>query len=508
VHEKSADVFTRAFKGYAAAHGLYNPDSKPDKNGKILGTRRTVQEPVEDKHYKEHLEGVNGLGVIPVNQFGLVNFAAIDIDDYSVDLKALVEKLAPFPIIPCTTKSGGLHAYVFFKESAKAEKVIKKLEEIAAAVGYGSSEIFPKQVKILSDRGDVGSWINLPYFNAAETKRYALVISESGKLCKLDLEEFLALVKERAVDADDFDSIEIADTPPLPGAPPCLTAIIEKGFPDGARNKGLFNLGVYSKKANGKDWQTKIYQYNQKHIIPPLGNEEVDAVIKSLDKKKYTYTCKDSPVKAFCNFNKCRTCKHGLDGGGGLPAFRLLTKLCTDPPIWFLDVEDLGRMELSTDELQKPQLFQKRCMDALNIMPPVLKQADWAEVVRDLLANCEKIDVPQEMTLRGIFLEHLEDFLTGKLQANVIDEVILGRTFLEDGKYYFKVKDLGAYLDRQKFQKNTRNWICMVLKELGAKRKQFHLKGKCVGLWVISGDGFTRQTEKFDTPNEVTGDVF
>ena len=42
------------------------------------------------------------------------------------------------------------------------------LQQIAAALGYGGSEIFPKQVKLHLERDDVGNFLNLPYYNAEE----------------------------------------------------------------------------------------------------------------------------------------------------------------------------------------------------------------------------------------------------------------------------------------------------------------------------------------------------
>ena len=55
-----------------------------------------------------------------------------------------------------------------------------------------------------------------------------------------------------------------------------------------------------------------------------------------------------------------------------MPMFGTLSKFESDPPIWFLDVED-GRLELETEDLQNQQRFQRKCMNALNRMPPVLK---------------------------------------------------------------------------------------------------------------------------------------
>jgi hypothetical protein len=47
-----------------------------------------------------------------------------------------------------------------------------KLVAIAALLGFAGSEVFPKQQKILVDRGDTGNFLNMPYFAGSRTTRY------------------------------------------------------------------------------------------------------------------------------------------------------------------------------------------------------------------------------------------------------------------------------------------------------------------------------------------------
>ena len=39
------------------------------------------------------------------------------------------------------------------------------LKKISKVLGYEGSEIFPKQTEILVERGDTGSFLNLPHYN-------------------------------------------------------------------------------------------------------------------------------------------------------------------------------------------------------------------------------------------------------------------------------------------------------------------------------------------------------
>ena len=47
-----------------------------------------------------------------------------------------------------------------------------KLNEIRSVLGYGGSEVFPKQTELKS-KDDTGNFLNLPYFNGDNTTRYA-----------------------------------------------------------------------------------------------------------------------------------------------------------------------------------------------------------------------------------------------------------------------------------------------------------------------------------------------
>ena len=91
----------------------------------------------------------------------------------------------------CRSKSGGAHIFFFFQDYISAGEFRDKASEISAVLGYGGCEIFPKQEQILVERGDVGNFINLPYFDEKQTLRYA--IKEDGE--PASLEEFLDLVE-------------------------------------------------------------------------------------------------------------------------------------------------------------------------------------------------------------------------------------------------------------------------------------------------------------------------
>jgi len=182
--------FHALFAGLERSHGVFWHLDKEREDGKLTSSRQpeTILEPVTDALWMEHLAGRNGLGIVPIREDSTCKFGAIDIDVYDgLDHAAIAGVLVErnMPLIPCRSKSGGCHIYLFTKEPVSAESMRTKLSEIAALLGHGGSEIFPVQAKLAEK--DFGSWLNVPYYNVAETTRYA--VRPDGE--SLSAEQFL-----------------------------------------------------------------------------------------------------------------------------------------------------------------------------------------------------------------------------------------------------------------------------------------------------------------------------
>ena len=213
-----AENFYNLFSGLDRAYGRYDLDT--DQSGvKRSGTARTIAEKLTLQQWELHLEGKQGLGVVPIRDDAKVLWGAIDIDEYDLDVDTLSKSLGTSPFIPCLTKSGGIHLYVFFKKATSAKLVVNKLREITSALGKPSAEIFPKQIKLVTDRGDVGNWINMPYFGGKRTTRYAIYNGEHIT----NPEDFLKLADIRKIDS--IDEIKI---PQLKESEQKLEAVYKK----------------------------------------------------------------------------------------------------------------------------------------------------------------------------------------------------------------------------------------------------------------------------------------
>ena len=77
---------------------------------------------------------------------------------------------------------------------------------MAVALGHSGWEIFPKQDKILSERGDVGNFINLPYFNAELPQRYCF--NKKGEA--MELEEFIEYIQKIKVPISKLEKTSVS----------------------------------------------------------------------------------------------------------------------------------------------------------------------------------------------------------------------------------------------------------------------------------------------------------
>ncbi len=238
--------FSRLFRGLDRAYGSLDLTTK-DARGKQKGKYRFVHEPRTTATYDSHLKGEVSIGVVPINEDDACRWGAIDVDQYPLDHGEVLKSISRIkvPLVVCRSKSGGAHLYLFLKGPVEAEKVQTALKEVAAELGFGGCEIFPKQIKLVLERGDHGNFLNLPYFDHEGGLRYAF--NQDGSAATL--EQFLDLAEASAVSEDQLGSLLSKSTPLLDDkikdGPPCLQALLRQGFPEGTRNNGLFNLGVY-----------------------------------------------------------------------------------------------------------------------------------------------------------------------------------------------------------------------------------------------------------------------
>ena len=509
--------FENIFQGLESAFGRFEVETGSG-SGKKAGKAEVLKRPRTDQDWKNHLEGLGwGIGIVPINAENKCLWGAIDVDVYPLDLNALAKEIDDhdLPLIVCRSKSGGAHLYVFLRDWTPAVELIAFLKDAASVLGYSKSEIFPKQKEILVERGDVGNWLNLPYYNGDQSVRYALKNNpEDSNPIRLDLSEFIEYVDEKRIDIGNVTvntkkrKAGEVEKGPFAHGPPCLIALATAGVPDGARNNALFSMGVYLRQAKKDTWKTEIVKYNEEHMDPPLPNSEVGVIIGTLDRKDYGYRCDDEPIVSFCNKDVCFTRKYGV----GTANYRMdvgnLPKVESEPPIWIMDVD--GRpVELATDDLHQRQRFIKSCMEQLNVLPPPMKAEVWMRQVGVLLQQMVETEgavIPASVsaTVRGRFEDVFARFLDQAKETEDFDGLESRPLYsVEDNRVYFTLQCLSSYANAPRDYEWTDRILNNELRRLGAVPGVIQTHRPVSVLAVPRPDKAGRAKPKFEPATEM-----
>ncbi len=506
-----AERLFERFTGLQRAHGYYRPDGTERADGKNKGYAETPKTAVTIEMWTGHLNGVYGVGIIPIRDDATVRWGAIDVDiDKSPNLTQLAKEVRQreFPLIVCRSKSGGAHLYLFTAEDVPAGVVRGKLMEWCVSLGYSGVEVFPKQTRLAGPR-DYGNWINMPYFGGDATARYA--VDDLGH--PLTVAQFLDLADTLAVTASELDDIGVPSDATfgdaLADGPPCLQCIAGKGGAgEGNRNRMLFNMGVYLRKRYGDAWEQYFDQYNcAPYVDTPIPSKEMQGLVKSVNRKAYEYTCNESPIAQVCSRQICLTRKFGIGQGDSDPGvvFGTLCKLTTSPPTWIWDV-DGERLELPTEALKDQSRFHTVCIETLNKWPRLIKPNEWATLIRNKLENVEIIEAPPDARPDGQMWVHLQNYTTGRAKAKTRDELLNDKPWapnaadigrygdqVKAGRVYFRSGHFKQYLEQQRMSGITEKRLWGWLRSRGGEHHQFTINGKCIAAWSVPA--FPEQTE-------------
>ena len=434
--EDRIERFRNIFEGLDRAHGVTIVGESNGSGQKFKGKSFVKREMVTPELWLKHLQGTENLGIIPINDDNECKWGCIDIDFYAeFDHKKLINKIKilNLPLIVCRSKSGGAHVFLFSLNYVSAGVMQDKLNQIRSVLGYGGSEVFPKQ-RELKSKDDTGNFLNLPYFNGDDTVRYAF--DDEGEAASL--EGFYKLYETKVVTADIVESLKIKrpETPYSDG-PPCIELMAQNKVGEGGRNNALFHYGVYAKSKWPENWKSKLVVFNETAMQSPLTDAEVDIVKKQHDKKDWGYKCNDQPMCSLCDKKLCKSRKFGI---GQEPIFPSLTDLQVvnlEEPYYYMNV-DGDRLYLdSAKHLANQTLFQEECIKQLRINPPTLKTGDWKKMTTVLLSNAEITEPAEGTGTKDILKNYLEDYCVNRIQKDDFEDLKNGGTYTKEGFHYF-----------------------------------------------------------------------
>lgn len=473
----------KLFRGLGRAYGTYEITQKKGNTQKVDGKARTVRGKLTSELWDAHVAGTQSLGVVPIDDEALSYFGAIDIDQYDLDIAEVERSCAALnlPLLPTRTKSGGIHLYAF--TSGVPSKLLRlRLAEWATALGFGGVEIFPKQ-DALHSNADVGNWINMPYFGGDASDRYGIF---KGK--RLTLEQYCKRAEKLTINEEQLDALNVSPSgEEFLEAPPCLQSISKHGFGEGMRNNGLFAVGVYLRKRYPDSWRSHIYSYNTQYFKPPLPEDEVKVIIKSVSRKDYFYPCTAHPCVKFCNKELCRKREYGIGKGGddwGVTIDNTVLKIATDPPHWIVNVNG-ARICLFSEDILSQTRFQNLCVNALGFMPATLPHDKWRTAMNTMMAAATVVEAPPDASVTGELGYYLEQFCTVYPQAETREEIAVGKPYTEDGYTHFRAADFKKFLDTQHFRDLKGHRLYAELRRMGLEYRQYWVGNQNLTVWVV-----------------------
>jgi len=391
------------------------------------GKMSTTKAPYSHEHFAQHLQGLVGVGIVPILDSAHVRFAAIDIDahgdiDHAIDVAALsvrVETL-DLPLLVCHSKNRGAHCYIFFREPVPAQMARMALQRWAIDLGHPGVEIFPKQAELPADRSTgerpFGGWINLPYFGG-DTRMCVM----GGEVAELG--HFIETAQAKALTLEAFRKFAINEHSE---APPCIQRMLAEGVRAGAniRNVALFNASLYMKRAFPDNYRNRALDFNATILaVPYLAAEAISTInsaTKSTSSKEgsYRYKCKEEPSASLCDRQVCLTRKFGItpftDDEDGLSEvqFSDLMKYESNPVRWQISA-DGKPMIIATNELHSFQTMRTKVFERLHFWIKGTTQAKWEKQLNAMSApdKLVVVETPMDVSKQGLVQTRLMQYL-------------------------------------------------------------------------------------------------
>ena len=434
---KYAKLFHSLFKGLEDAYGQFTITG--EKDGKTTGDAWTEsKKPVTDDTWSRHLEGKQGLGIVPINRDNKCKWGVIDIDSRPVDIAKLISRVNEFklPLVVCSSKSGGAHLFLFMKQPIPAVKMRKSLSEIVVQLDLGNPEIFPKQATLRGSE-DIGNWLNMPYFSGNSRIGYSV----NGE--KLTLETFILYAQEH--EQNSLPTIDLlANGEHFKDGPPCLQCLAQRITNQGHRNTLLFNMGIYFKKSTGS-WKEMIEEFNRK-FSPPLPAAEVAGLQLQLEKKEYSYQCIMQPMAAFCNETECLKRPFGIQKGEEQRTIGPMTRVGKHKPLLYIAI-GAERVETVMERLLDQRKFRADCLEQINWGLIQIKQDKYDQLVNSLFKDRMDVEEDESTNPDYILYEHIVNFCRNKSTPNKA-QILHNKVWMdkEYKRFVFRLDDLVMYL--------------------------------------------------------------
>ena len=529
--------FARLFTGYPDRHGRFTIHRDQPPGLKVEGTAKTEHGPPSVADWRAHLEGKQGIGIVPLMVDDSIHFASIDVDQYdSPDgwHADIARRIRHLPLTCTESKSGGLHIWLHSFEGMPAKLGVDFLAKVRAGLGLPNArEIFPKQITRHS-KDDVGNWINLPAFG--DTRRVVWFGEQDGKLTPgpRDLDGFLKLAERNAGLATatyirdtlrELRSIHASngtsggDLPELMDGPPCLQrrlygdsearvhyrklrkedrltdteardlqAKCAPDCPQGIRNAVMFNHGVYLAKRHNGNADTVEHELNATNKARAIGldTKELASIARSATRKTYHYQCGDPALAEYCDRERCRLRKYGI--GAFKPSLESVSienvrVLTTEPPIFVFDVEGVT-VTATPEELTVQKMVRSKILAATKRLPAPMPETKFAEWISSWTETAIEVEPPPGADFTYRIREMLLLFFDEAAERTGQDErFFIGRVLSRGDEAWFALRHFRKFLQRDGMRPKERALV-EALKTLGCISRRTTIDKRTASPWI------------------------
>lgn len=483
------------FKGNPRSSGRWEP-----KTGRMY----TEYAALTNADFEAHVTGKYGVGAVPILDDDTCTWAAIDIDNHDTDedvpIKAIDEVIVSqkLPLVPCRSKSGGVHVYLFLTKPQPATTVRIFMGKWAAQLGYPKAEVFPKQGKLSLDKDgkrQLGNWLNLPYAEAAKTQRYAVY---GGKM--LSLEQFIARAENVRLGEEGFRTTSAAEHPE---APPCIQKIYAHGIQQGMRNEALYNITVYHRKRNPDGYALDANEANTTVFERALPKQEATRTINSAGRPDYGYRCNEEPIRSLCDRTTCLKRKFGItpadieriDTVEALPLFTGLVKYMSEPIRWEFKIDGVRVTNVSTFQLLDFKMIKEMIAERLTKVVPSLKNVEWERILQPLMKDARIVSTPDEASVAGVIRDRLREFAARtdllSLGQNNDDRKALLRgmpvviSYEGERQVMFRAQDFVNFLKRTKSEELKGVNLWFAVRDVGVNHTKLRVGDYNINLWYL-----------------------
>ena len=499
------DEFIKLFSGLKENFGQIKLQAKVEfdkERNKIKPEYIWSKQAVLPLHYQQHIDGKISIGIQPCTKDGKASFGCIDVDpenykDFNIVLLLSYIEKYKLPLVPCRSKSGGLHIYLFLTEAISAQTMRDALASILLPLELKrTTEIYPKQIELEADEhGNMsGNFINLPYFNHTKTKRYALDKNNTA----LSLEQFIKIAITSRVSPEELDQlITRVDTEILMGGdpefedgPPCLQRLSKTKIGDG-RDRFMFNYMVFAKKKYKENWPDKINEANKYFAVPwPL--KKINDKIKYWTKETANHTCNDEVISKVCMKHICVKRAFGIksDTTSAFPLFSGLQVIMSTTPKLRFTVEKPDGKPVQC-EASNSEIFttQKKLLDLVwlqaGFYPDPLSPKQYRAFLNLVMKTVTRVFPATGTDIKDQLYQHLYTYCINSAQAKQRTDIRGGLCWTEEGYHHFLFSSFFETLPL-KWKLDSRDTGIIMKEELGVEDDvSYNIDNKTQKVWRL-----------------------